>query len=93
MQPPAHWLAIDTSPGIAIAVISARFDRVIKRRLYREIEVTEYWLVDPDAQTFERWRPADERPEIRDREIVWQPSNAEESFLLAIPALFAEVLD
>ncbi len=81
---------------IAVEVLSpssARFDRVIKRRLYQEIEVTEYWLVDADARTFERWRPADDRPEIRDQDIVWQPSNAEESFVLDIPALFAEVLD
>ena len=81
---------------IAVEVLSpssARFDRVIKRRLYQEIGVTEYWLVDPDAQTVERWRPGDERPEIIDREIVWQPASAADSFVLDIPALFREVLD
>jgi Uma2 family endonuclease len=81
---------------IAVEVLSpssARFDRVIKRKLYQEIEGTEYWLVDPDAQTFERWRPADERPEICDREIIWRPANVDESFVLDIPALFVEVLD
>lgn len=81
---------------IAVEVLSpssARFDRVIKRRLYQEIEVTEYWLVDPDAQTLERWRPADERPEICDHEIGWRPAPAEEPFVLDIPVLFAEVLD
>lgn len=81
---------------IAVEVLSpssARFDRVIKRRLYQEIGVTEYWLVDPDAQTIERWRPGDERPEITDREIVWRPVNTAESFVLDIPALFREVLD
>jgi Uma2 family endonuclease len=81
---------------IAVEVLSpssARYDRVIKRRLYQDIGVTEYWLVDPDAQTIERWRPGDERPEVTDREIVWRPENTVESFVLDIPALFREVLD
>ena len=81
---------------VAVEVLSpssARFDRVIKRRLYHEIGVEEYWLVDPDAQTVERWRPSDQRPEIIDREVVWNPPSIYEPFRLDIPALFREVLD
>lgn len=81
---------------VAVEVLSpssARFDRVIKRQLYQEIGGAEYWLVDPDAQTVERWRPNDQRPEIIDREVVWQPPSVDEPFLLDIPALFREVLD
>lgn len=81
---------------IAVEVLSpssARFDRVIKRQLYQEIGITEYWLVDPDAQTVERWRPSDARPEILDREIVWHPASVAQPFALDIPALFREVLD
>jgi Uma2 family endonuclease len=81
---------------IAVEVVSpssARFDRVIKRRLYQDMGVAEYWLVDSDAQTVERWRPGDARPEILDREIVWQPQHAAEPFTLDIHALFHEVLD
>jgi Uma2 family endonuclease len=81
---------------IAVEVLSpssARFDRVIKRRLYQEMGVTEYWLVDPDAQTVERWCPGDARPEILDHEIVWQPQRVAGPFTLGIPALFREVLD
>jgi Uma2 family endonuclease len=81
---------------IAVEVLSpssARFDRVIKRRLYQDMGVTEYWLVDPDAQTVERWRPGDARPEILDHEIVWLPKHTAEPFTLDIHALFGEVLD
>jgi Uma2 family endonuclease len=81
---------------IAVEVLSpssARFDRVIKRQLYQEIGLTEYWLVDPDAQTVERWRPRDERPEVLDGTLQWQPFAELESFVLDIPALFREVLD
>lgn len=81
---------------IAVEVLSpssARFDRVIKRRLYQDIGVMEYWLVDPDAQTIERWRPGDARPEILDTEIIWHAAEVDESFALDIHALFREVLD
>lgn len=81
---------------IAVEVVSpssARFDRVMKRRLYQDVGVTEYWLVDPDAQTVERWRPGDVRPEILDRGIVWHPQHAGEPFTLNIHTLFHEVLD
>lgn len=81
---------------VALEVLSpssARYDKVIKRRLYQKVGLSEYWLVDPDAQTVERWRPGDERPEILEEKLVWQPENLEEPFVLDIPALFREVLD
>jgi Uma2 family endonuclease len=81
---------------VAIEVLSpssARFDRVIKRRLYQEMGISEYWVVDPDAQTIERWHPSDARPEIVDHALVWQPVNTMEPFALDIPELFREVLD
>ena len=38
--------------------------RVLKRRFYQRMGVTEYWIVDVDARMVERWRPGDERPEV-----------------------------
>lgn len=70
-----------------------RLDRVIKRRAYQKMALPEYWIVDPHAQTIERWRPEDIRPEILDSEVRWQPPGVPEPFVLDIPALFREVFD
>lgn len=81
-------LAVEVlSPG------SARYDRVEKRYEYQRTQVPEYWIVDPDARTIERWRPTDERPEILDRQLVWRPVGGTEPFMLDIIAFFAGVSD
>jgi Uma2 family endonuclease len=44
-------------PDLAVEVVSPssrRYDRVKKLQWYAEIEVPEYWLVDPEGQTLER---------------------------------------
>ena len=81
---------------VAVEVLSpssARYDKVIKRRLYQKIGLSEYWLVDPDARTVERWQPTDERPEILEDKLIWQAANVQEPFVLDIVELFREVLD
>src|SRR5258706_7142461 len=56
---------------LAVEVLSPsslRADRVKKRDFYLDNGAEEYWIVDLDAQLFERWRPAQETPELpRDR--------------------------
>ncbi len=80
-------LAVEVlSPG------SARQDRIEKRRLYQQ-HADEYWIVDIDARLIERWRRGDERPEVLDTVIVWQPAGAGEEFRLDLPAFFREVWD
>jgi len=79
---------------LAVEILSpstARADRVAKRRLYREQQVPEYWIVDLDARTFERTTPADERPEILVEQVEWKPEGASESLTIEIPAYFAAV--
>ena len=44
------------SPG------SSRHDRITKRRAFQRNGVSDYWIVDGDAEVFEVWHPADERP-------------------------------
>ena len=81
-------LAIEIlSPG------SARFDRVIKRRAYQSAGVPEYWIVDPDAQTVERWHPGDDRPDVLDRMLSWCPAGAHDALVVDLIALFADVCD
>ena len=79
---------------LAVEVLSpgtAARDRGVKRELYQRQNVPEYWIVDLDARLIERWRPADQRPEIvRDR-LEWLPEGAAEPLVIEVPAFFAEV--
>jgi Uma2 family endonuclease len=71
---------------------SGRHDRVKKRPVYQR-HVPEYWIVDPDARLFERWRPGDERPEIVTEGLSWTPESATTPFSVDVSAFFARVLD
>ena len=78
---------------LAVEVLSpstARYDRILKRRRYQRAGVPEYWIVDPDARVVERWRPADERPEIASEILEWQPLPDHPPLQLELPGLFAE---
>lgn len=75
------------SPG------SARFDRVVKRHAFQAAGVPEYWIVDVDARTIERWRPDDVRPEVNDAAMSWDPPHARESLSLDLKLFFGLVSD
>ncbi len=79
---------------LAIEVISpstSRADRVSKRKLYREEGVAEYWVVDPDARTFERSTPGDMMVAVLADEVTWQPDDAMQSVTIDIPRFFASI--
>lgn len=79
---------------LAVEVLSpstARSDRITKRRRYQRAGVPEYWIVDLDARTIERWRPEDQRPEVLSDNITWHPTGAE-PLQLELPPLFARIL-
>lgn len=81
---------------VAVEVLSpgtARRDRGAKRLLYQRENVAEYWIVDPDARLIERWRPADERPEVLSDRLTWKPSSAAEPFLLDVQEFFASAAE
>lgn len=73
-----------------ISPSSARFDRVVKRPRYQRNRVPEYWVLDRESRTVERWQPDDEPPAILSEKLVWQPDGAASAFVLDIPAYFAE---
>lgn len=80
---------------LAVEIISpssARYDRFTKRLKYQQHRVTEYWIVDEQSRSIERWQPDDERPAVLDGTLVWQPAGASEPFTLDIQQFFRTVL-
>ena len=80
---------------LAIEVLSpgtARVDRTIKRSSYQRAGIAEYWIVDGDARVVERWRPADDRPEVLADRLEWQPDPAFPPLVIELDALFAAAL-
>ncbi|CAN5409332.1 hypothetical protein BH09GEM1_BH09GEM1_45040 [soil metagenome] len=71
---------------------STRFDRVIKRPRYQRHKVPEYWVIDGESQTIERWQPEDERPALIADQLQWHPTGASEPFVLDVPAFFRDAL-
>jgi Uma2 family endonuclease len=91
---PHHWDEVKQLL-LVIEVLSpstARVDRTIRRRLYQERGVPEYWIVDLDARVIERWRSGDERPEIVTDVLRWSPPGGPAAFTLDLSTFFAEVL-
>lgn len=81
---------------LAIEVLSpstSRYDRGIKRRIYLEEHVDEYWIVDADARSVERWRRRGEaQADVVTQTLVWQPNDRAAPLAIALPRLFEEAL-
>ena len=81
---------------LAVEVLSpstARLDRVVKRKLYRDENVSEFWIIDLDARAFERSTPIDSRVDVIDATLEWHPQGASAPFVLDVVEYFAQVLD
>ncbi len=77
---------------LAIEVLSRstmRYDRFTKRRLYQEVGIPLYWIVDPDARAVEVWTPAATFPEVAREQVVWKPVGAAHDCIVELTPLFA----
>src|SRR5882724_8664704 len=79
---------------LAIEVLSpstSRYDRFTKRRLYQEVGIPAYWIVDPDARVVEVWTPTDTTPQVQRERVTWFPAGAIAPFQLDVQALFRPI--
>ncbi len=76
---------------LAVEVLSpttARYDRFTKRRLYQEVGVATYGVVDPDARAVEVWTPDASVPVVVRDTLIWAPAGANAPFALSLEELF-----
>jgi Uma2 family endonuclease len=79
---------------LAIEVLSpatARHDRFTKRRLYQEVGIPCYWVVDADQRFVETWRPGRTVPQLVHNVLSWTPPSASAGFQLSLDTLFAPI--
>jgi Uma2 family endonuclease len=87
------WSRIQTLL-LAVEVLSpssGRADRFTKRRLYQEVGVATYWVVDADARVVEEWTPAERFPVVERQRLVWAPAGAVEPLVVELERLFRPV--
>ena len=79
---------------LAVEVLSpssTRADRFTKRRLYQEVGVPTYWVIDPDAHEVEVWTPDDTFSTVERERVRWQPTGTAEEFALELRELFKPI--
>lgn len=75
---------------LAIEILSpssVRADRFTKRRLYQEVGVALYWVIDADGGTAEIWTPSDQLPHAETARLVWSPPHASQPFQITLAEL------
>lgn len=73
-----------------VSPASARTDRITKRRYHQRAGTPEYWVIDLDARTVDRWRPDDARPEVVDEQLEWHPAGATAPLVLDVARLLED---
>lgn len=62
----------------------------MKRPVYQEANVSEYWIIQDDARIIERWQPGDERPAVVADRLTWHPAGATAQLVVDPAELFAD---
>ncbi|MGD8727882.1 MAG: Uma2 family endonuclease [Gemmatimonadales bacterium] len=79
---------------LAVEVLSpssVRADRFTKRRLYQEVGVPMYWVVDPERCGVEIWTPEDTYPATERERVSWMPEGTRAKFVLELGELFRPI--
>jgi Uma2 family endonuclease len=91
--PPARWEDVGRLL-LAVEILSPstrRTDRGEKRDLYQRKGVPEYWIVDVESRSVDRWRPNDTTPETLADTLGWQPDSAIPALVIDLPSYFDRV--
>jgi len=67
---------------------TARADRFTKRRLYQEMRVPAYWIVDADERLVEVWTPDEPLPTVERDRVEWLPAGTTEPLVVSLPEVF-----
>ena len=81
---------------LAVEVLSPssiRADRVVKRAMYLDQRVPQYWVVDLDARAFERSAPENDQVDVLTDRLEWHPDGASQPLIIDIHQFFRDVLD
>ena len=70
---------------------SARSDRHKKRVLYQNERVPEYWIVDVDARTIERWTPDSTEAALLTTSFLWKPTT-DKALIIDVEEYFRSVV-
>lgn len=84
------WSAMK-SLQLAIEVLSpssVRADRFAKRRLYQDVRIPLYWIVDADAHEIEVWTPDVRFPHVERERVMWAPTAASRPLIIELDELF-----
>ena len=79
---------------LAVEVLSpatARADRFTKRRLYQEVGVPVYWIVDPERHCVELWTPEATFPAVEWERATWTPASAATPLAIELGDLFRPI--
>ena len=71
---------------------SERSDRYKKRALYQHELVPEYWIIDVDARTIERWTPNSAEAELLTTSFLWKPAPLHEALIVDVEEYFRSVI-
>ena len=92
-RPPATYEEFGR-PLLVIEVLSpstARIDRSQKLRLYQEMQVPEYWIVDVQSREIERWQTVSREAQLVRDSIVWHPVTNLTPLVIDLELLFRRV--
>jgi Uma2 family endonuclease len=67
---------------------SLRADRFTKRRLYQEVRIPAYWVVDADSRLVEVWTPDVRFPSVETESVTWHAPAVPEPLAIELAELF-----